>query len=664
MLSSLRKFISIRTKLGLVVGISTFIISSILVIYTVKSTRDYAIRSAQENAMSIAKDYAAQVKADIEKALTSANILAQTFSGVKSTTNPLSIDRAGASSILREVLVQNEAFYGSFTCWEPNAFDGQDAAFINADAAHDSTGRFIPYWFKEQNNILLEQFLGYADDEAYLLPKKTRKEVIMDPVSYIVNEENVVLISIVAPILNNEQFYGAAGIDISVDRMQSLIRNSRAYDGQAEINIISHNGLIAASSVSDTLLGRNISKVFPESNEQLAHLKNGTAASLLSDKKLKVHTPIVLGNSDTPWQVSISIPARLILAEANALMWKMILISTALVCCSVAFMVFVIQRLIKPLGGIVKVTEKVAEGELKYEEIRAGNDEIGQMSRAFSTLIRGLKNTTEFANQVGKGNLDAEFSALGEKDVLGQALLSMRSNLKEIREEDRKREWVTEGLAKFGEILRKNNNEIGALSGQIITHLVKYLGANQGGLYLLTHEEEESYLELCATYAWERKRFINKKLAVGEGLAGQAVLEKEYIYLTDVPDNYISITSGLGLANPTAILIMPLKVNEEIVGIIELASFKAFPQYQIDFVEKVGESIAATISTAQTNQTTRRLLEEAHLSSEELHSAKEELLQNQEEIQATQEGMNRTIEELRQENFRLLEKLGALQETA
>lgn len=659
MFNLMSRFISIRTKLGLVVGICTFIVSSILVIYTVKSTREYAIRSAEENAMSIAKDYAAQVKADIEKALTSANILAQTFSGVKSTINPLSIDRNGANSILREVLVQNDAFYGSFTCWEPNAFDGQDEAFINADAAHDSTGRFIPYWFKEQDKILIEQFLGYADDEAYLLPKETRKEVIMDPVAYIVNEEDIVLISIVAPILNNQQFYGAAGIDISVERMQSLINKSNAYNGQAEINILSHNGVIAASSVSDTLLGKNISKIFPESNEQLTHLKNGTAASLLSDKKLKVYTPVFLGNSETPWQVSISIPADLILAEANALLWKMILISTALVFCSVAFMVFVIQRMIKPLGNIVQVTEKVAEGELKHREIRAGNDEIGQMSRAFTTLINGLKNTTEFANQIGQGNLEAEFAALSDKDVLGHALLSMRRNLKEIREEDRKREWITEGLAKFGEILRKNNNEIATLTEDVITSLVKYLGANQGGIYILTQEGDESYLELRATYAWERKRFKNKKLATGEGLAGQAVLEKEFIYLTDVPDNYVSITSGLGFANPTAILIVPLKVNEEVVGVVELASFKTFPQYQIDFVEKVGESIAATITTAQINYTTRRLLEEAHLSSEELRSAKEELLQNQEEIQATQEEMNRTIEELRQENRWLQEKLGA-----
>lgn len=133
------------------------------------------------------------------------------------------------------------------------------------------------------------------------------------------------------------------------------------------------------------------------------------------------------------------------------------------------------------------------------------------------------------------------------------------------------------------------------------------------------------------------------------------MLEGEHIYLTDVPPNYINITSGLGQANPTSILIMPLKISENVMGVIELASFKEIAQYQIEFVAKIGENIASTLATVKTNQTTLRLLDEARISSEEKRAAEEELLQNQEELQATQEEMQRTITELRLENNRLRE---------
>jgi GAF domain-containing protein len=273
--------------------------------------------------------------------------------------------------------------------------------------------------------------------------------------------------------------------------------------------------------------------------------------------------------------------------------------------------------------------------------------------------VEGLRKTTDFANEIGKGNLEAEFTALSDKDVLGNALITMRDSLKTIAEEDKKRNWVTGGLATFGDILRKNNSDVKLLSESIVTSLVKYLGANQGGMFVITQEGDEQYLDLTAAYAWDRKRIRTTRLYINEGLAGQAVLEKEAIYLTDVPQDYIAISSGLGDANPSAILIMPLIINNEVMGVLELASFKEFEQYQIDFVAKIGESIAATLATAKINETTRRLLDESRIAAEEKRAAEEELLQNQEELQATQEEMQRTLNELREENNRLAELMAA-----
>ncbi|MEM7106722.1 MAG: PAS domain-containing protein [Bacteroidota bacterium] len=207
------------------------------------------------------------------------------------------------------------------------------------------------------------------------------------------------------------------------------------------------------------------------------------------------------------------------------------------------------------------------------------------------------------------------------------------------KKEDDKRNWATEGLAKFGEILRSNDGDIGTQSDEIISNLVKYLSANQGSLFLLSDDEQRMVLEGC--YAWSRKKYVEKKIKKGEGLIGQCWIEGEYIYMTDIPDSYISITSGLGEANPSSILIVPLVVNEKIHGVVEIASFNRFEDYQIEFVQKVSETIASALSTVKVNQQTKVLLEQSQQQAEEMRAQEEEIRQNMEEMQATQEELYR-----------------------
>ena len=332
------------------------------------------------------------------------------------------------------------------------------------------------------------------------------------------------------------------------------------------------------------------------------------------------------------------------------------------------------KMLQKSLKEIMKTIQSLSAGDVDIafnEKLQKGGHELAWIMRQLVELTGSFKKVASFADHVGKGNLNTEYALLGENDTIGKAMLGMRSNLQkaeaemeESRREDERRNWATQGLAKFAEILRNDNDNLENLSYNIISNLVKYLDANQGGIFLLNDAEyeENRMLELKACYAFDRKKFVQKQIHPGEGLAGTCYLEGEPIYMTDVPENYIVITSGLGKANPRAILICPLKVNDVIYGIIELASFSEIEPYQLEFVQKVSESIASTVGSVKMNIRTVQLLEQSKLQASEMANAEEELRQNMEEMQATQEDMRRREVELQETVEKMREAKAAIEE--
>jgi methyl-accepting chemotaxis protein len=323
---------------------------------------------------------------------------------------------------------------------------------------------------------------------------------------------------------------------------------------------------------------------------------------------------------------------------------------------------------ISKINIIKNVLDDFSNGNLpKVDDNLITNDEIGSIAGSVKTVSENLSNLVKVLTSK-VGDADAETVVFNNQGQLGMSLVNMRENLKNVAQEDQKRNWTTEGMAKFGEILRNNSSGIEALSENILINLVKYVGANQGGLFVLNDEnQKDRYLQLKACYAWDKKKHIDVKIQEGEGLVGQAWQEGNLIYITDVPTDYIHITSGLGFANPNCILIVPLTVNDVTFGVIELASFNKYEEYQIEFIKKLAESIASTISGAKINERTKVLLEQSQQNTEEMRAQEEEMRQNMEEMQATSEEAERksinyeaAIQRLNDENAELLNQIKQL----
>ncbi|MEM9834512.1 MAG: GAF domain-containing protein [Bacteroidota bacterium] len=299
------------------------------------------------------------------------------------------------------------------------------------------------------------------------------------------------------------------------------------------------------------------------------------------------------------------------------------------------------QRFISPIKQIQANLNNLSRGNLQMEhKIAARKDELGDMVQALNTVVEGLHQTADFATAIGEENLEWKYQALGEEDTLGNALIKMRDQLRQNRNDAQVRDWSTQGLTLFTDILR-SAQDIEVLSNQILKQLVDYLEINQGALFMVEEEDSETVLRMKACYAYQRQKFIDKSIPAGDGIIGQAYLEKETIHLTEIPTDYADIRSGLGGSQPATILVIPLVIEDTVEGVLELASFTALEEYQISFVEKVAESIASTLRNTRVNAQTNKLLIESQEQAETMQAQEEEMRQNVEELSATQEEMHR-----------------------
>ncbi|MCU0353754.1 MAG: GAF domain-containing protein [Cytophagales bacterium] len=323
--------------------------------------------------------------------------------------------------------------------------------------------------------------------------------------------------------------------------------------------------------------------------------------------------------------------------------------------CTIAGIIYFLLRtqVLRPLLHIGKVAEKVAQGDHQQHVNYLKNNEIGKIATELNQLAEELYLAEQIIHDIEIGKFDKVTE--NESDYfLVKALRRTQRKLQAVAEEDRRREWVTHGLAQFGELIHRNGSDFQTLADTFLSQLIKYLRANQGGFFLLNDDNpDDAHLQLVSCYAYERKKHQQKRVEIGEGLLGQVCLEKDTVFLTDIPADYVNITSGLGKATPTCAVLVPLLANDRLEGVLELASFRAFEAHEIEFVEKIAETMATSVGTAQTAARTQRLLDETRLQTEALRAQEEEMRQNMEEMAATQEEMARMQHEVAQKEANL-----------
>lgn len=447
-------------------------------------------------------------------------------------------------------------------------------------------------------------------------------------------------------IVLDGKFIGMVAIEQSLDDLFDIIANMPVdYAGRPfllannlKIYGHKHNNL-------DNTLFMNAYSGIERNDEIVRSLNEGImGSSSYADSTHLTLIPVYVKDNGRPWTMVSEVSVSRVLMQSLRKVAPFIFLSFLGIAIMAVFTLSFIRKNTSPLRQVANVLREIDKGEYdKIETLESSDDEIQDCFSAVNYLADKISKTTAFANSIGQGALNETYN-IENPNALDLALLDMQKNLLHAREEEDNRKieneklsWSQNGLAQLGEYLRMNNADISEFAYNVVSFLVKYMDALQGGLFVSYENDGKKYLELKAAYAFDRKKQLEGRVEFGESLVGRCAIEGKSIFLSDVPEGYLYITSGLGENKPACILLVPLRFEDDVHGVIEIASLKMIEDYQKMFLDNVAERIASTISNIKKNINTAELLEKFRTQSDALAIREREIDESYKNIKKSQD---------------------------
>lgn len=326
--------------------------------------------------------------------------------------------------------------------------------------------------------------------------------------------------------------------------------------------------------------------------------------------------------------------------------------------------VYTIRGIVNALAKIKNAANLLAKGNVNVSLDVTSKDEIGDLAAAFDKMIKSTKEFSLIAESIGKGDYSPLIEIRGKDDVLGTALETMRTNLQKLSHENQTRNWLLSGNSELNDKIR-GEKDVRTLAQDVIIQVTTYLKAQIGAIYI----KENGQLDLIGSYAFHHRKNNSNTVKLGQGLVGQAALEKKLIVYSDIPHDYIKINSGLGNSIPENITVFPFLYEDEVKGVLEIGASHQFTELDMQFLNMIGNNIAVAFNASQSRTKLKELLEETQRQAEELEVQQEELKQSNEELiektgllENSESELKAQQEELQQTNEELEEKANMLEE--
>ena len=380
-------FNSLNTKMMSIILL--VVVSYVITLWVINSQASNMQRQlATEYAEELAQHEAYKVKGRLDIAMDTSRTLAHALAGLRSV-NP---DRKLADALLREVLANNPDFLAVWTGWEPNAFDGKDANYVNA-TAHDATGRYVPYWNRGAGSLAVEALVDYDKPGAgdyYLLSKNSRAETLIEPYLYMVGGKETLITTVVAPVIVDGQFLGVVGVDIALSDYQKEVSSIHPYEvGYA--TLLSNTGIYVGDAKAD-----NVGQTMDDPS-LLAAIQAGKMLGrdvfdeYLDAEAYQISVPVVVGQTTTPWSFRVSVPTERMMAAVIEMRTIAIIIGVVSILLVGSILTFCIRTwVLNPVNSARAAALRLADGNLSVAIDARGKDEIAQLLGAMKSMSEKL----------------------------------------------------------------------------------------------------------------------------------------------------------------------------------------------------------------------------------------------------------------------------------
>ncbi len=636
--------------------------------YIILSSKKLAVEESINFVNATARESANVIKTQLDSDMSTLRTIATVFQNYPNATEAQRQDVF--DPILEKVLQNNPQFISVWASWELSAVEPGYAL---------PHGRLRITYINENGNIRKTveplETNGKATDGIYYDIKSNPRELMTEPYYFYYQgkeDKQILETSACIPLVIKGKFAGLVGADIDIKRFFSLVKDIKPFE-DSYILMMSDKGTIIAGADEEY------------ENTSIENLRFIKKNDLNIGDSIAMHKPfMIIDNTDAgrsqyisfvpfrigkfqkPWYIAIIVPEKTILTKVNLNAWVSSL-AGVFGSLMLAILIWIVaSKITKPLKETTSELNTLSTGNIdEVKELSlTTHDELAEMGRALNKLLNSMRKSADFAGHIGQGNYTMPFKSLGSKDILGNSLMQMRDNLISLKNTNAENNWKQQSLVQISELLQGDKTATD-LGNQVLSTLVAIVGAQMGAIYA----EDSDTFQLISSYAYFQRKSATNSFKLGEGLIGQAALERKTIAFNQIPDDYILIKSGLGESKPTFILVVPLVFRKKVVAVLELAGAEQFSQEKMDLISQISENLAIAFNTIKVNTEVKILLNKTQEQAEELRAQQEELLESNKVLEeksnalkVSEEELQQQQEELRVTNEELIEKTRSLEE--
>ncbi|MBR4441334.1 MAG: PAS domain S-box protein [Bacteroidales bacterium] len=558
------------------------------------------------------------------------------------------LTRDQAAVVLSENIAEEPDMKSLFTVWEPQLFDGKDSLFIMKEY-HDSTGRFIPIFTKNSEGIVERDYVknyNDKDDINSYYYYKTRNDITFGQTRLTrENAKNLLLMSVTSPLKFGTRLLGVIGAEFNINSITSDLAELD-IPKQFGITVITPDGQIIAAPEKKLLIGRSFTNIFTE-NSDYYYLKFRRN----EDFETEQNNEFIIGRNnkidDYGFNFCVCTIANhsAITGSGNIFLAKAALLGVAVFVLLLLLIAIFRSQYTMQIDQLTQKSKHITDVDQQYEE-KSGLyipelkllDNIMKRLHSTFTKIKDLNREIEthsYNDTLDTLPKDNKFQQSYNKML--ETLRMIASSENERKENETRQNWIKQGIALINESMRIGTNKVDLLCDNILLTLIKYADAVLGGIYIHLTEEDGRYLQLVSAVALGKKKALKIKIQKGVGLVGTCALEKHTIYLNNLPDDYITVMSGLGKSKPKYLAIIPLLYDDELIAVAEIAFIHELKDYEKKFLETMADTVASALVTARINAKTEQLMQQFRTQADTLAKNEKLMSENIKELKAEQQ---------------------------